>query len=252
VWQIAGPLAALGPPPVAEVAIRALGEFAVLLAGVPVPTAAWQSRKARDLVKLLAARAGGPIGRQTLAAALWPDAEGGITGRRLAVLISTVRGVIDPDHRRPAGFFLTADEASVRLDTRNVALDTAAFTAAARSALAAPHDEERLEAVAALYTGELCVGDESARVALADLHREVLRRLAAGARPETAAGWYRRIVATDRYDEAAHLGLIGVLTAAGRHGEARRAYDDYATAMHEIDVEPAPRLGPGTGRLNKT
>ena len=245
VWQIAGPLAALGPQPIAEVAVRALGEFAVLVGGTPVPIAAWQSRKARDLVKLLAAKSGGPIARHTLAAALWPEADPNVAGRRLTVLISTVRGVIDPERSRSAGHFLAADEVSVRLDPRNVALDTAAFTAAARAALAAPPDQDRLEAVAALYPGELCVDDESARIALADLHREVLRRLAAGAkRPEAIAAWYRRIVAGERYDEAAHLGLIEALTAAGRHGEARRAYDEYAAAMREIDVEPA--------RLNKT
>ena len=245
VWQIAGPLAALGPQPIAEVAVRALGEFAVFVGGAPVPTAAWQSRKARDLVKLLAAKAGGPIARHTLAAALWPETDPNVAGRRLAVIVSTVRGVFDPDRSRSAGHFLAADEASVRLDPRNVALDTAAFSAAARAALAAPPDQDRLEAVAALYPGELCVDDESARIALADLHREVLRRLAAGAaRPEAIAVWYRRIVAGERYDEAAHLGLIEALTAAGRHGEARRAYDEYAAAMCEIDVEPA--------RLNKT
>jgi len=244
-WRIAGPLAALGPQPVAEVEVRTLGEFAVLVGGVPVPTAAWQSRKARDLVKLLAARSGGPIARHTLAAALWPETDPDVAGRRLAVLVSTVRAVFDPDRLRSAWHFLAADDASVRLDPRNVALDTAAFTAAARAALAAPPDQDRLEAVAALYTGELCVDDENARIALADLHREVLRRLAAGAtRPEAVAAWYRAIVAGERYDEAAHLGLIEALTAAGRHGEARRAYGEYAAAMREIDVEPA--------HLNKT
>jgi len=41
-----------------EAAIVTLGRFAVLLAGEPVPLAAWQSRKARDLLKVLAARRG--------------------------------------------------------------------------------------------------------------------------------------------------------------------------------------------------
>jgi DNA-binding SARP family transcriptional activator len=58
-------------------------------------------------------------------------------------------------------------------------------------------------------------------------------------RPDAAAAWYRRIVAGERYDEAAHLGLIDALRTAGRHGEARRAYDEYEAAMREIDVEPA-------------
>jgi hypothetical protein len=37
------------------VVIRTLGRFEVSLAGVPVPTSAWQFRKARDLLRILVA-----------------------------------------------------------------------------------------------------------------------------------------------------------------------------------------------------
>lgn len=90
-WYIAGPLAAIGHVPVPDVEIQTLGHFAVRLAGLPVPASAWQSRKARDLLKLLAGQLGKPVAREALAAALWPQVRAEVALRRLSVLISPVR-----------------------------------------------------------------------------------------------------------------------------------------------------------------
>ena len=57
---------------------------------------------------------------------------------------------------------------------------------------------------------------------------------------DSATRYYLRILERDAYDEAAHLGLVGALLAAGRHGEARRRYGIYAAKMDEIAVEAAP------------
>lgn len=43
-----------------------------------------------------------------------------------------------------------------------------------------------------------------------------------------------RILSMDRYDEQAHRELISSLAEAGRHGEALRAFEQYAEAMREI------------------
>ncbi|MEE6263041.1 BTAD domain-containing putative transcriptional regulator [Plantactinospora sonchi] len=275
-WHVAGPLAAIGPTPVAEVAVQTLGHFAVRLAGVPVPAAAWQSRKARELVKVLAGQLGRPLARETLAAVLWPEVPPEVALRRLSVLISTVRGVLDPDRRHPADRYLATDPATVRINPGHVVLDTVRFHDAARGAIAADStgppgtrttvvgaeragDREppggaeilaRLEAVVALYTGDFCddgevTGDwvERPRNALAELHLEAIRRLArrclGTGRPEAAVGWYLRLTAEDGYDESAHLGLVSALSAAGRHGEANRRYREYLGRMREIEVEPA-------------
>jgi DNA-binding SARP family transcriptional activator len=53
-------------------------------------------------------------------------------------------------------------------------------------------------------------------------------------------GTLERVLDRDRYDEEAHLELIGRLERAGRHGEARRHYAAYASRMDEIGVDPAP------------
>jgi hypothetical protein len=51
-----------------------------------------------------------------------------------------------------------------------------------------------------------------------------------------------RLLAADPFDEPAHRGLVTVLTAAGRYGEGRRAFDRWAQAMRSIDA-PAPDPG---------
>src|SRR6185369_7923057 len=55
------------------VVLEALGSFRVLRNGQPVPITDWQSKKARDLLKMLVARRGRPVPRETLIEALWPD-----------------------------------------------------------------------------------------------------------------------------------------------------------------------------------
>ncbi|WP_326805953.1 hypothetical protein OIE49_35925 [Streptomyces sp. NBC_01788] len=264
VWHIAGPLAAIGPPPVPDVAVQTLGHLAVLLSGTPVPPAGWQSRKARELVMVLAGQLGRPVTRTALAALLWPQTPQEVANRRLSVLISTVRAVLDPARRHPANRFLVTDTSTVRLNTDHVVLDTVRFHDAARAAIAADVAVEgsrdraaaadvvaRLEVVVGMYTGDF--GDDGEltgewsdrpRAAFAELHRDVVRTLARRClrldRCDAAAGWYLRLIGEDGYDESAHLGLIAALSAAGRHGEARRRYRDYAKRMHEIDVRPAP------------
>ncbi|NJC72228.1 hypothetical protein HC031_21265 [Planosporangium thailandense] len=263
-WHIAGPLAAIGPRPVPEVAVQTLGHFVVRLAGTPVSPASWQSRKARELVKVLAGQLGRPIGREALAALLWPEARAEVANRRLSVLISTVRAVLDPDRRQPADHYLASDPATVRLNTEHVVLDTLRFHDAARAAVAADaaagtdgRDPVAGAEIAGLYTGDFCADDEGTgewsdrpRATLAELHRDVIRRLARRflrlGRPEDAAGWYLRLTIEDGYDEPAHLGLISALSAAGRHGEAGRRYREYVERMREIDVEPAGFPAAGT------
>ncbi|MBV9309612.1 MAG: tetratricopeptide repeat protein, partial [Solirubrobacterales bacterium] len=56
-----------------EVTITTLGRFSVSRGGQAIPLVAWQSRKARDLLKILAARRGRPLTRDAVAEALWPN-----------------------------------------------------------------------------------------------------------------------------------------------------------------------------------
>lgn len=235
------------------VGVRALGDFRVLREGVPVPLGEWGSRKARDLLKVLVARRGRGIPREQLAALLWPHEDPGRTVSRLSVQVSTLRAVLDPAHARPADHFVVTEGGTVRLDLQAVVVDVDRFLLLADEAVdrAARGEAAALPLLTraeAMYTGDLLQSDAYAdwAVPLRDEARagyiEVARALAglrAGAGDAAgAARMYRRLLEHDRYDEQAHLGLIGVLAASGRHGEARRSHAAYASAIAEIGVEP--------------
>jgi ATP/maltotriose-dependent transcriptional regulator MalT/DNA-binding SARP family transcriptional activator len=233
------------PPPLE---IQTLGRFAVLRDGLPVPLAEWQSKKARDLLKLLVARRGKTAPREFLIEALWPDEDPRKTSNRLSVALNVVRGVLDPQGRSGADRFVAADRDGVRLELANVAVDVETFLKLAEAGLragsaAAEAAQPQLEVAEAAYHGDFLEEDryEDWATALRDEARstylEVARALALAGQETTR--YHLRILALDPYDEDTHLDLVSRLTGSGRHGEARRAYRRYVQKMGEIGVEPA-------------
>lgn len=248
-WGIAGPLLAVRPRErTAEVHVHVLGTFVVSRDGVPLPANAWTSRKARDLVKILAVH-DGPLTREALAEMLWPGEAD--TGSRLSVALSHVRSALDPDRRHDSAHFVVADRATVRLAPERVSVDVVEFRQAAREALDAaragrPDSVALLEAAAARHTGRLLEGDTyadwsaAAAEELSVLGHDVIRALAfalvEGDDPPRALPWLARLLVEDPYDEPTYAAIVGLLVAARRHGEARRHYRAYALRMQEIDA----------------
>jgi len=249
-----------------EVAIRTLGGFAVLRNGEPAAAGEWRSKKARDLLKILAARRGRHVPRETLFELLWPDEDPEPLGNRLSVALATVRAILDPDRVHDSDWFVGADRASVWLDLGHVELDLETFLTAvgegrrlqrAGQSEAALRHFERAESD---YRGDFLEEDQyedwasgprdEAQAAYLDAAREVARAATAGGEPETAIRIQLRILELDVFDERAHLALVDALLAAGRHGEARRRYGVYVAKMGEIgDREgrrPAERRGLST------
>lgn len=229
------------------VVVRVLGRFEVFVDERAVPASEWQSRKARDLVRILVARRGRPVPRSELSELLWPDDDSARTAHRLSVLLSIVRTVSGKD-------VLAIDAASVALDLTQVRVDVEDFladvahgirlrdcgaTAAARSLLAAAEQS---------YLGDAFGDDpyddwavalrEEARGAYLRTLRALVELDRAAGDTEQAASYLRRLLQNDPYDEAAHRLLVEVLVAGGRHGEARRAFDRYTQAMAGIGVRP--------------
>ncbi|WP_156251225.1 BTAD domain-containing putative transcriptional regulator [Pseudactinotalea terrae] len=249
VTRIAGPLRALGPTPTAEIQIRVLGHLAVLRRGRPLPVWSWQSRKCRDVVRILAAHPRG-IGREALAELLWPGDPG--VGARLSVVLSTLRTLLNPD--RSGTGALVADRSTVRFDLDRVEIDAVELERRATAALRMVSDPRSriaaLEEVVAGYTGAFAEDEPYAdwaapvRARLAALADEVRRRLADEllelGRPAAAVSWYLGLVAADPYDEPSRRGLLRALHADRRHGQVRRYYADYCAAMAELDVPPVP------------
>ena len=251
------------------VAICTLGEFRVLRQGEPVPAGEWQSKKARDVLKMLVARRGRPAPREQLMEALWPEEDPARSTKRLSVLLTTVRAILDPARRHDPDYYVVGDNYAVALNLAHVAVDVEAFLATATAGLSllrtgrTSEALERLDQADQLYRGEFCEEDayedwatdlreEARAVAIACLRsRAEYAGLEGDA--DLAVRCYLWLLAKDRYDEPAHLGLVQILAAAGRHGEARRRYDCYAAAMDDLGLRhaPFPGLAPSERRRDQ-
>ena len=253
----AGPLAVLirSAP---TVSIRALGVFQVIRDGVPVPTAAWQSKKARDLLKILVARRR-PTPRDLLLELIWPGTDPGKSTKRLSVLLSMVRDILQPD--RPESGPLMSDGPAVWLDHSLVHVDVEEFLERAQVALDAHRSGrsdagEQLTAALAAHTGDFLEDDpyedwaaplaEEIRAKYIALLRALIATLRASGDVDRVIEYGLKLLEQDAYDEETRLDLVAALLDAGRLGEARRHYDIYARRMREIDVEPRPMPRPAS------
>lgn len=239
-------------PRVTSVAIQTLGNFRVLRDGVVVPTGEWQSKKARDLLKILVAHRGRPVPRPRLMELLWPDEPPERTANRLSVLLSTLRTVLDPERRLAEPGPVVADRITVLLDLSVVSVDVERFLAGVEQAQQAhrhadPEARALLVAAESLYQGEFLAEDpyEEWTVPL----REELRAAYAAVLwalvscpggDDLTVRYLLRLLDQDPFDESAHLELVRVLRAAGRHGEARRRHRIYSERMREIGLNPVP------------
>lgn len=248
-------LGLLTTPPPAAIEIRTLGGFEVLRDHRPVPLAEWRSRKARDVLKVLLAARGSRVVREQLLDQFWPDDDAARSGPRLSVALSTIRAVLDPLRRYPSDHFLGADRSCAWLRLQDLRVDVESFLDGASEGLRlfeihASGAREALADAELLYRGDFLGEDvyEDWAVATREEARAAYQRVASALaeiatssrEPDVAAGYLRRIIERDPWDEAAHLRLVATLAAAGQHGEARRAYRAYAARMHELSLEAAP------------
>jgi DNA-binding SARP family transcriptional activator len=241
--------------------VRLMGGFEVKVGGRALPVPAWKSRQARTLVKILASRRGRRVTRSELCELLWPDDEATRTAHRLSVLLSVVRSVLDPDRAWPADHYIAADLAGLSLDISHVSVDVEHLLQDATHAanLLRSGDNERaheiLTEVDARYRGDAFEDEpyeewadglrEEARAAWLRSLRHLADLRSASGEHQEASSLLVRMLVTDPYDEPAHRALVDVLVRAGRHGEARRAFDRWVGSMRSID---APLPDPGVLR----
>jgi DNA-binding SARP family transcriptional activator len=242
------------------VSIESLSRFRVLRDGVPVPLGEWQSKKARDLLKMLVARRGRPTPRDVLMEALWPEGDPTKLANRLSVALSTLRSVLDPERRHDQDHYVSAGKDVLALEVANLEIDVEGFLAEAAAGFGLRADgalsqaRGRLAAAEALYSGEFLEEDayedwavplrEEARATYISVARALGEDALERGEHDLAARYFLRTLEKDPYDEDVHLALVALHEAAGRHGEARRAYRTYVARMEEIAVEAAPFPSP--------
>jgi DNA-binding SARP family transcriptional activator len=236
----------------AGLALRCLGAFRVFRDGHPIPATAWQSKKARSLLKILVARRGRSTPRTMLMEALWPDDDPAKLTNRLSVALATVRAVLDPDKAHPADHYIAADKDAMRLDLEQVAVDVEDFLTCAGSALVSVREgrltegEVGLTDAASMYAGDFLEEDlyedwsgdlrDEARAVYIEVVRSLAGISVEAGHPDAAIVHYLRLLAKDPWDEGAHIRLVRTLDESGRHGEARRHYRGYAARMDELDL----------------
>ena len=234
--------------------VTALGTFSVTLRGEPIPVKRWQSKKARDLFKMLVCLRGRPLPRDVALERLWPDDDPAKASSKLSVALATMRSVLDPDKEFGADHYVRAEGDAIVLDPAAVSTDIDQFLAGASTALGELRRQRggrtvaMLAAVEAKYQGDVFEDDpyvdwfvplrEEARAVYLNVTRELAAIRAASDDVDDAIRLYLRLLEREPYDEAAHVDLVRALSAVGRHGDARRRYQHYADRMRELDLEP--------------
>ncbi|WP_198668771.1 AAA family ATPase [Homoserinimonas sp. OAct 916] len=220
--------------------ISVLGTFEVR--GTDGAVANWNSRKARELLKILLTRGGSPVAKDSLMDLLWPGEDSWTLGNRLAVAVSAVRRALDPGRRHSSEVYLATDGMTMSLSPSRLRVDAWEFLAEAQTVTeqvrsGGEPDLIELRRVVRLYRGD-ALPDEpytdwalDFRLRCQSAFIEVSQHLATTAAtqhaPLVAADACRGILDIDPLDRLAHTTLIAALKELGAHGQARAAADRY-------------------------
>lgn len=222
--------------------LRLLGAFeARLPSGAPLII---QGRKAQALLAYLAVPAGRRVGRDTLAALLWGDADEAAARNSLRQMLFSIRRALG----EAAADTLVVDGDAVALGTA-VRVDVGEFerTIAAKS-------PEALAGAIDLYRGELVEGlsvEEPTFEEWVTAERDRLRGLLRGGLTRLVANHAKtgntvaaielahRLLTLDPLDEAAHRMLMRLYAEQGRVAGALRQYQVCLEVLRrELGVEP--------------
>lgn len=208
----------------ARCVVRLMGGFEVRVDGQPVPADAWRSRRAADLVKVLALEPSGALHREQVMALLWPDLPAEPAGANLRKAVHYARRAMGAEEaiRSQAGM--------LTLWGGTAEVDLAGFLAAA--------DAGRHTEAVARYGGEPLPADRYEPWA-APVRQLVRDRYLAALR---ADGQWQRVLDLDPTDEVSHRELMRSHLAAGRRREAIRQFERLRDALREhIGVGPDRR-----------
>ena len=214
-----------------ELAIELLGRSAVTVDDQPVSSDAWRSRRAADVVKLLALAPGHRMHRLQVMDALWPESEPEASGTNLRKALHFARLALADERAivNEHGVLVLAPEA--RVDT-----DVERFEAASGRALETGDAATNRDA-ADLYRGDLLPDDiyESWTVEpRARLRRRYLDVLRAGA-------LWARLSEEDPTDEQATRELMMIDLDAGERRAAIRRFERLREVLRDqLGVGPDP------------
>jgi DNA-binding SARP family transcriptional activator len=204
-------------------AIQLFGRFTVAVEGVSISGDAWRSRRAADVMKLLALAPAHRMHRAQVMEALWPESDSQASGTNLRKALHFVRLATGDEHAivNERGVLVLWPDA--RVDT-----DVERFEAAVQRGLDG-EDAALCRAAADLYRGEL-LPDDRYESWLAEprgrLRRRYLDMLRAGA-------LWDRLAEEDPTDEQAARALMRAHLDAGERREAIRRFERLREALRD-------------------
>lgn len=246
----ASPTVTLPRPDQPVLSIYALGEPAIMLDRTPVTN--WHLARAMELVFFLLER-DGPVHKEQIFVALWPDAEGQIE-QTLRTNVYYARKVLG----EKAIVYRAGKYALQLAPFYSVQYDAAIFQghhAKAKKALAtddiAQAKDELLKMVD-LYRGDYvqsfysdwCIfRRDELRQAYLDAQHHLAQIAWSQKRIDESLSHWKHILTVDSCFEEAHYGLIRCYLDQGKRGSALRQYQRCAeTLKSELGVEPGPAL----------
>ncbi len=230
--------------------IDLLGGFRVAVGSRPIDVAAWRSRKAATLVKLLALAPGHRLHREQLLEILWPELDPEAAGNNLRYTLYVARRVLEAA-TGPASRALHLQGSDLALaPAGSLRVDVDDFEAAATTARRT-RDLADCQAALALYAGDLLPEDryeawvadrrEALRTSQLTLLGEVARLHEARNELRPAIDTLQRLLMSDPAHEESHVALMRLLALAGRRQEALRQYARLQRLLRqEVDAEPGP------------
>ncbi|MFL5797636.1 MAG: BTAD domain-containing putative transcriptional regulator [Actinomycetota bacterium] len=214
-----------------KVEIQLLARFSVAIDGVPVLGDAWRSRRAADVLKLLALAPAHRMHRTQVMEALWPERDPEASGTNLRKALHFARLATRDDRSivNDRGVLVLWPDTPVETDVEH-------FDAAAQRALEGGGKAASL-AAADLYGGDLLPDDRYESWSFEPrgrFHRRYLDVLRAGA-------LWDRLAEEDPTDEQAARALMRSHLDAGERREAIRCFERLREALRDqLGVGPDP------------
>jgi DNA-binding SARP family transcriptional activator/tetratricopeptide (TPR) repeat protein len=212
-----------------DVRIELLGRFRVVVGGLEVTDGDWPTRRARELVSLLALTDGHRIARDRVIERLWPHLDAGAGAANLRKAAHHARRALGDQQA-----LVLRGERVELFPGRGIDVDVARFLRDAERVLD-ESDPGACASVAAGYGGELlpdCPYEAWTQEPRRQLHARLCELLRRGAQ-------WERLLEVEPTDEAACRELMGRAVDAGRRHVAIRLYERLRIAMvRELGMQP--------------
>ncbi|MGC2458312.1 MAG: BTAD domain-containing putative transcriptional regulator [Gallionellaceae bacterium] len=222
--------------------IYTLGRFSIVRDGAPLQSAKRAQGKVIEMLKTLIALGGRDVDMETLAAALWPEAEGDKANQAFKTTLHRLRKLLGNDE------VISVREGHVTLDPRYCWVDVCAFEILLGRD---PADVAALERAVALYHGHFLAEDTVSSRAMAlreRLHAKYLRCLNdLGRQWEETGDWkkaascYQQGLGVDPLVEEYYQRLMICHQQLGHRAEALSVYQRCREALTlHLDIAPSP------------